>query len=256
MSREKDEQIVVLGVIGAGHDFISQPGRHNAFLGISLDKPASERHLSMYVGWVLDHARHSPIVIDDIEARHNYMVFNNTTEDQARMQALIKGEAMATTLSGIVAKAVYPFRQPTYIREHIEDHRGHAISIKRSSEGLVEARFLDPLTRAYDEDEEFRQAVDAQVDRSIGTRVDIWKARVSAEEYSKGRESLAQFVLEETAVTLHLVERQYVVELYAGSPIQVVVDLYSPVASKYPKLREELDIKGNYGHVSLGIQRT
>lgn len=256
MSRETHEQVVVRGIIEAGHNFLNQPGRHNAFLGISLDKPISERHLSMYVEWVLSHARHCPIIIDDIEARHNYVVFKKITEDKARILALERGDNLAITISGIVAEAVYPFRQLEYVQQHPEDHRGHAISVKRASEGLVEASFLEPLIRTYHEDEQFRQAVQGQIDHSIGKRLDAWKVQVTAEDYSRGRERLARFVLEETAVTLGIVERQYEVELYVGSPIQVVVDLYNPAVNKYPKLKEELNIRGDYGHISLGIQRT
>lgn len=256
MSGERQEEVVVRGVIGTGREFLDQRSIHNAFLGISLDKPISDRHLSLYIQWALVHARHCPVLIDDIEVRYNYMVFKEMNEEDARRLALSRGDKLAVRISGIVASATYTYRRVAYIQQNPEDHRGHAVWLRRASEGYVEDRLLEPLTKGYEEDEMFRHDVDAQVERGLGNRFVVWGSQVSEDIYKLGRERLARFVLEETVVTIGLVQRGYSVELYAGPTIQVVVDLYDPRANKYPKLREELNTKGNYGHVSLGIQRT
>lgn len=53
MSNERQEQVEVRGVVGNGRNFLDQPGQHNAFLGFSLDKTISDRHLGMYIQWII-----------------------------------------------------------------------------------------------------------------------------------------------------------------------------------------------------------
>lgn len=257
MSRERlspYEEVVVRGVIGLGKELLDQSRSHNASLGISLDRSISDKHLAMYIQWALDHCRHCPVLIDDWEFRHNYIVFNGMEEEQATDLALHKGVELATRVEGIVAAAKYPYREidPS-------DHRGHGVWVNRSSSifrnGLV-ANILDTLVETYKRDDEFRLDVDTQVERSVNKRLTSWSKQVTESVYQIGRVQLARFVLEETAITINYVERDYAVELYAGTPIQVVVNLYDPQTNKYPKLREALNLRGQYGHISLGIERT
>ncbi len=251
----RQEGVVVRGAIGLGKELLDQPRSLNAFFGISLDKPISNRHLRKYVQWILDHCRHCPVLIDDIEFRHNWIVFDRMDEKPATDLALSRGLGLAARVAGIVAEATYPYKEET----DPEDHRRHGIWVNRSSELFrndVVSNILESLAQAYKEDEEFRQGVDAQVEKSMGNRIALWRAGVSEEEYKLGRAQLAKFVLEETAVTVDYVERGYTIELYTGAPIQVVVDLYNPQTNKYPKLREALNVQGQYGHISLGIEQT
>lgn len=250
------EQVVVRGTIGSGKKLLEQPGSCNAFFGISLNKSISDRHLTMYVQWLVDHCRHCPVLIDDIEFRHNYIVFDGMDEAQATNTALHRGLQLATRIAGIVASATYPYKGDR--RVDPDDHRGHGIWVNRSSDeffGFLKVR-LGFLTEAYTKDNTFRDDVDAQVERSMKKRLAPWREQAGEVVYQIGRAQLAKFVLEETAVTIDQVERGYAIELYAGDPIQVMVDLYDPQTNKYPKLREALNVQGQYGHISLGIEWT
>lgn len=204
----------------------------------------------------IDNARHCPVLIDDIETRHNYMVFRGMDEEQARDLAMSRGAELAVRISGVVAAVTYPYSTAAYKHDHPDDHKGHAVRVRRSSEGYVNNEVLEPLTKEYEVNEIFRQDVDAQVERGLRNKLVVWSSHVSEPEYKLGQERLARFVLEETAVTIGLVRMQYEVELYAGPPIQIVVDLFDPTANKYPRLRERINTTQSYGHVNLGIRRT
>lgn len=256
-SSKKQEEVMVRGITGVGRKLLDEPRTRDAFLGISLDKSISDRHLAMYIRWVLNHCRHCPVLIDDIEFRHNYMVFNNMDEEQATNLALRRGSELGARIAAIVARETYPYKEVSYIKSNPEDHRSHAIGVGRSSEdfgwGLI-SKTLETLTRGYEEDDEFRRDVDLQVEKGMGKKLSLWKTRVTDDEYKAGRTKLSGFVLEEAAATILQVQKGYAVELYAGQPILAIANLYDFQNNKYPELREALNLQDEYGHISLGIE--
>lgn len=254
------EIVVVRGVIGAGRDYLDQPRSYNAFFGFSLDKTISRKHLAMYLEWALEHSRHCPVIVDDMEFRHNYTVFNGLSEKAATSRASLRGLELAEQIAGAIATVTYRYEETFYRKANPDDHRAHAMNVSRSSTYYFNPiavhyldHFLQPLIQEYEKNTAFKEDVDAQVDRSVGKRLTPWRTRVSQETYLAGREKLARFVLEETAVTMAMVERGYNVEFYAGQPIQVVVDTYN--TDNYPELRRALNLRAQYGHISLGIER-
>ncbi len=256
--QETRERVVVREVLGIGKQFLEEPGQHNAFLGLSLDRSMKDRHLELLVEWIIRNARHCPILIDDIEFRHNLMVFGSMNEEKATEEVLHRGMEMASKISGIVARKQYPYSRVSWIQSHYDDHKAHGVWVRRSSEEF------DPringtvriLREAYENDTEFRVDVDTQVERSMETRLTSWKVEVGEEWCSVGKKQLANFVLEEAAVTIDFVRRDYPVELYPGNArILIVTNLYDPSTNKYPELRKLLNIHGEYGHISLGIEQ-
>lgn len=239
------EEVVVRGVIGAGQEFLDRPHSRGALFGISLDKSISDRHLAIYFQWLLSRCHLCTVLVDDIEFRHNYVVFDRMNEQEATDRVLRRGTALVARIKGNIASTVYLYGESN------PDDGIDRFLVRRSSEyiGMGQVpNVLELLTQAYKAGEEFAYAVDTQVDRSVGNRLERWRAGVNEAEYQFGRKGLAKFVLEETAITVDCVERGYGIELYRGTPIQVVVDLYGQQANKYPKLKKALNLRGQYGH--------
>lgn len=255
---ERKEAIVVRGVIGAGNRFLEEPRMHSSFLGFSLTRSISDRHLELLVEWANKQSKVCPVLIDDMEYRHNFIVFAGKSERAAEEFALGKGLELAARISGIVERVAYLDGEPIELKVHSESYVRHRMGVHQSSQywNLHTAGILGPLNRAYEENADFRQRVDDQVEKSLGKRLEGWKISVCEEKYLADRRRLANFVLEETAVTINYVERGYTVELYMGSPIQVVVDLYDKNCLDLSKLRETLQLKREYGHINLGIERS
>lgn len=254
MTRNEQERVEALETIGIGDGFVKQPRSRSAFLGISLDRPITDYHLGLYIRWASAHTKDLLVVIDDIEFRHNYVVFDKMDEESAKERSIRRGESLSARISNIIELSVNPYQTTTRIKNNPGDEQEAAIGLRKTSENLLEDRLLAPLTIAYEEDRIFRQTVNEQVTRGLGKKLVNWSFKTSLSDFKLGRERLAKFVLEETAVTIGIIQRGYPVELYAGSPIQVVLDLYDPETNKFPELREALNIKEEYGHVSLGIK--
>lgn len=252
------EETVVKEVLGIGQKLLDEPGQHNAFWGISLTTTISDRDIALYSNWIMKYCRHCPILIDDFEFRHNYEVLDYHNDPEKHEKALKKvlgnGLNLAGRITAVVAGLQYPHKAIT----DRTDHRGHGIWVKRSSEEPVLQKsdgVLEKFKNAYKEDDIFRQDVDQQVIRGMGKRIDLWRPSVSHVDYEAGLKSLADFVLEEAAITIDYVERGYSVELHHGRPIEVVVNLYDRGTNKYPQLREMLALKAEYGHIDFGVQK-
>lgn len=238
----RPERFVIRAVEGTGVDLLSQKGSHDAFLGVSLGKNFfSKQHIAMYSDWALEWCDRFLIVIDDREERYNYQVFRGFGPAESTTRSLERGKEVERA-----------FRK---VLPHFGNPNRDRITLIRSAtlfEVPACAAIAEGLVSNFHSDPKFHDDVISQMFTNIGSRIEKWKEGVSEEIYAEGLERLANYLLEEIAVTAYLREHgDYAIEVYPGPSLRVVKKLYDGL---YPELSKQLELREKHGYIYLDIE--
>lgn len=235
------ERVIVRGVMGIGKNILDNPGKFPATLGISLDKRFfSKEHLRLYFEWAQKYCSKFLVVIDDFEERHNYVVFKDMDMPSATARAIQRGQELAKANHRALSQ--------------LNPEAKSKIIILRSEELFQNplcVGIADQLRVAFQENPAFKRDVKQQLFINIGKKIEEWKKKIPKDEQEKGLDAIAQYLLEEIAVTVYFRDHLgYATEVYPSPPMRVVSDLYD---NKYSELVQKLALKEPFGYINLDI---